>query len=144
MKRVVVDASVAIKWIVQEPDTPHALQLVARSHLIAPDLLLAEFANVLSTKIRKGEFNLGSVDRAVEVLQNARLAFSPMEPLMPMSIRLAQRLQHPAYDCFYLALAQAEGCLLVTADQRFLRAVAAHGDASHKAACLSLADAATR
>jgi predicted nucleic acid-binding protein len=60
------------------------------------------------------------------------------------ALRIAISLQHPVYDCFYLALAQAEDCPLVTADQRFLRAVAAYGDASHKAACLSLADAAMR
>jgi predicted nucleic acid-binding protein len=140
VKRFVVDASVAIKWVVQEPDTPHALQLAADNHLVAPDLMLAEFANVLSTKIRQGEFNLGSIDRAVEVLQSARIAFRPIESLLPMAIRLAHQLRHPAYDCFYLALAIAEGCQLITSDLRFQRKTAACGDPNLENACKSLVD----
>jgi len=42
----VIDASVAIKWVVSEPGTQEALAL--RQHrLIAPDLLIAECANIL-------------------------------------------------------------------------------------------------
>jgi predicted nucleic acid-binding protein len=34
---------------------------------------------------------------------------------------IASQLDHPVYDCFYLALAEARDALLVTADRRLLR-----------------------
>lgn len=143
MTGLVVDASVAIKWTVNEPDTPQALQLIAYGNLIAPELLLAEFANVLATKIRRGEFKFESIDRAIEVLHATRLRFRPLEPLIEAALRLSHRLQHPAYDCFYLALALSEGSLYVTADAKFLRKLddAGHDDLGR--ACISLADAAS-
>ena len=46
MSTFVIDASVAIKWVVEEPGTPEAL-LLRRHRLLAPDLLMAECANIL-------------------------------------------------------------------------------------------------
>jgi predicted nucleic acid-binding protein len=48
----VIDASVAIKWLVDEPGTAAALSL-RRHRLLAPDLLIAECANVLWKKVRR-------------------------------------------------------------------------------------------
>jgi predicted nucleic acid-binding protein len=141
VKRFVVDASVAIKWLIKEPETPQALRLAAHSRLIAPDLLTAEFANVLRTKIRAGEFDLELVEEAADVLHSAGLTLVPMEPLMTAAIRIAHRLQHPAYDCFYLALALAEGCAFVTADARLIRKLADPGHADLRGSCLSLTEA---
>jgi predicted nucleic acid-binding protein len=142
--RLVVDASVAIKWFVDEGDSADALMLRTLHRLLAPDLLMAEIGNVLSTKVRLGDMDPDKAERAAEALLNAGVDFKPMAEFILPALRMAARLQHPAYDCFYLAMAQTEGCRLVTADQRFLRAIAAHGDESQKAACLSLAGAATR
>ena len=121
-----------------------ALSLRSRHRLLAPDLLTAEFGNLLATKVRVGELDDARAEMAAQSLAASGIDLRSMTELLLPALRIATRLQHPAYDCFYLALAQAEGCLLVTADKRFLRVVAAHGDASHKAACLSLEDAATR
>ena len=52
----VIDASVAIKWVVDEPGTEQAL-LLRRHHLVAPDLLVPECANILWKKIRRGELS---------------------------------------------------------------------------------------
>ena len=54
MSVFVVDASFAIKWVVDEAHTTQAL-LLRRHRLIAPDLLIAECANVLWKKVRRGE-----------------------------------------------------------------------------------------
>jgi predicted nucleic acid-binding protein len=54
VKAFVIDASVAIKWVVRETGTQEALSL--RQHrLVAPDLLVAECANILWKKVRRKE-----------------------------------------------------------------------------------------
>ena len=45
------------------------------------------------------------------------------EPDPALALNLARELRHPAYDCFYLALAIERDLDLVTADARFVRAV---------------------
>ena len=142
--RLVVDASVALKWFVEEGDTADALRLRTIHRLLAPDLLIAEVGNALSTKIRLGDMDADKAELAAEALLGAGLDFRSATDLLLPALQVAMRLQHPAYDCFYLALALAEKCPLVTADQRFRHAVAARGDASEKAACLSLAEAVAR
>jgi predicted nucleic acid-binding protein len=50
MKELVIDASVAVKWVVEEPGTQEAL-LLRQHRLLAPDLLVAECANILWKKV---------------------------------------------------------------------------------------------
>src|SRR5256885_7349326 len=54
--RIVVDASVAVKWVLNEPRTDAALAL-CEEELVAPALWLAEAANALWRHVRLGEFN---------------------------------------------------------------------------------------
>ena len=55
MSDLVIDASVAVKWVIEEEDTTQALALRGRA-LAAPDLLIAECANILWKKVRRNEF----------------------------------------------------------------------------------------
>lgn len=142
--RCVVDASIVIKWFVHEPDSEAALALRTRHRLVAPDLLTAEFANILATKFRVGDLDGPRCDIAAQSLAASGIDLRALSELLLPALRIARHLQHPAYDCFYLALAEAEGCPFVTADQRFLRAVATRGDPSHKAACVPLGEMSNR
>jgi predicted nucleic acid-binding protein len=122
----VVDASVAIKWVIEEPGTKSALAL--RQHrLLAPDLLIAECANILWKKVRRRELSEHEALLAARLLARSDLQFEPMRGLLEPATRLAIALDHPAYDCAYLALAEARGCDFVTADQAFSRKVIAAG-----------------
>ena len=58
---------------------------------------------------------------AARLLQAAEIELLPTRSLWEAATRLAIELDHPAYDCLYLALAIASDCQFVTADQRFLR-----------------------
>jgi len=42
---------------------------------------------------------------------------------MESATRLAIELDHPAYDCLYLALAVENGCRFVTADERLVKKI---------------------
>jgi predicted nucleic acid-binding protein len=114
---LVVDASVVVKWVVDEPGTPQALAL-RRHRLYAPDLLAAECANVLLKKVRRNELTESEALFAARLLQRAAVELMPMRALLEPATRLALALDHPAYDCAYLALAESMSCDLVTADRR--------------------------
>jgi predicted nucleic acid-binding protein len=121
---LVVDSSVAIKWFVEEPGSEEALALF-QHHLHAPELLIAECANVLWKKARRNELTTEEASLCARLLQRADIDLSPMRPLLESATRLSVALDHPAYDCFYLALAESLSCDLVTADARLVAKVLA-------------------
>jgi predicted nucleic acid-binding protein len=116
----VIDASVAIKWVVDEPGTEQAL-LLRRHRLVAPDLLVPECANILWKKVRRGELSEAEAMLAARLLQRAEVDLEPMRSLLEPATKLAIALDHPAYDCIYLALAEALSCAMVTADEQLYR-----------------------
>ena len=128
MTRYVVDASVAVKWLVREPLSQEAsLLLTSGISLMAPDLLFAEAGNALWAMRQRGDLADAEFDEAVETLRGAPvLVPSTLLQLTPAASRLAADLGHPIYDCFYLALAIQEKAPLVTADARFCDQVASH------------------
>jgi predicted nucleic acid-binding protein len=118
---LVIDASVAIKWVVEEKGTPQALTLRRKARLLAPELLVAECANILWKKARRNELSREEALLAARLLQTAAIELVPTRSLLAAATRIAIELDHPAYDCLYLALAIENDCRFVTADERFLR-----------------------
>ena len=117
----VIDASIAIKWVIEEVGSPRAASLLDGSRLVAPDLLLIECANVLWKKVRRAELTEDEALVAVRLLQQADIELVPTRHLADQAVRLAIELDHPAYDCLYLALALANDWPLITADDRFVQ-----------------------
>ncbi len=120
MTTFVVDASVAIKWVVEESGTEAALAIRAAERLAAPDLWVAECANILWKKVRRGEISAEQARTAAELLEVAGVEVVSGEPVLSRVVQLATSLDHPAYDCVYLALAVDAGWTMVTADERLL------------------------
>ena len=114
---VVVDASVAVKWVIGEPDSEPATWLM-RSSLHAPDLIVAEYANTLWKKIGRGELTPDEAELAGRLLEAADLQLVPSRHLLARAVRPAAELQHPAYDCVYLLVAMDLSVSMVTADRR--------------------------
>jgi predicted nucleic acid-binding protein len=118
---LVIDASIAVKWLIEEDGTPLALALRRRVRPIAPDLLTAECANILWKKVRRGELSQEEALLAARLLQAMEIELAPTHSLLEAATRIAIELDHPAYDCLYLAVAAHRSCRFVTADQRLLR-----------------------
>jgi len=116
---LVIDASVAIKWVIEEDGTTEALAL-RRQRLTAPDLIIPECANILWKKVRRNELSAEEAAFAGRLLANADIELAPTRPLMDAAIEIAVLLDHPAYDCMYLALAEQNDVTFVTADSRLI------------------------
>jgi predicted nucleic acid-binding protein len=124
----VVDASVAVKWLVAEEGSEAAVALIG-GDLHAPDLLCPEVAHILWKKARLGELSAEEAALGAAALATAEIELHPTRDLLEPATRLALALDHPAYDGFYLALAARLDAPLITADQRLVRRVGARGEA---------------
>lgn len=118
---IVVDASIAVKWAVDEPGRAEALQVLdLEQDLGAPDLIFAELTNVLRKKVKSGEVTSEQAMRALDAVHSTITTVVGSADLWADALDLARNLDHSAYDCFYLAAAIGGG-LLVSADEKFLR-----------------------
>ncbi len=125
---LVLDASVALKFLVEEPGTAEALSLLDRpDKRIAPDWIAVELAGALWNKVKYSKLLAIHAERSLEEFPRYFHRLVPCQPLIGDTFRLSIRLQHPVYDCLYLSLAMNEGARLVTADKEFYgRAVSAN------------------
>src|ERR1044072_5688130 len=118
---LVVDASVAARWFLTgEKCDESAALLRSGERLIAPDLVIVEASNAAWKARTFSGIPLETVTDVVE--KSARLFHElvPAADLKDKALEIALALRHPAYDCFYLALAEQRECKLVTADERLL------------------------
>lgn len=141
MNTFVIDASIAVKWVVEETGTAEALELRKGARLIAPDLLVAECANILWKKVRRAELSKDEALLAARLLERANIELLPTRSLLEAAARFAIALGHPAYDCLYLALAAANDCRFVTADEQSLRALKGARDLVLRDRAVSLIEA---
>ena len=126
MTRVVVDASVVIKWSVPEVHSADALRYLDPGlgrH--APELLLAEISNILWKKVVRRELTRAEAERIAVDVGQADVTVHPMGPLFGTALRIALETGRSAYDSMYLSLAEMLSTRMVTADRRLYDAVQA-------------------
>jgi predicted nucleic acid-binding protein len=116
---LVVDASIAFKWLVTEADSEAAVSLLQSHNIVAPDVLLAECRNAALTHVRRGLISIEQAKQAERDLEALQLHTLPSTPFLTHAFTLALELSHPIYDCIYLAAAIASDRILITADERF-------------------------
>ena len=123
--RLVVDASVAVKWLVEEEHSDAANRLLGGTHeLFAPRLMASEVGNALWRKVRMGELERSRAGALAAAISEMAVRWTEDEEVGPDAVRLSLALNRPVYDCVYLALAHRLGATLVTADVRFVNALA--------------------
>mgnify|MGYP001607122479 CR=1 FL=1 len=121
---LVVDASVGLKWVVDEVGSDEAFALLLGRRLIVPALCWVEAANALASKVRRGDLDRSDASDAWLDLEEAPVETVPItKELVRASLEVAHDLRQPIYDCLYLALAISSEATLVTADARLLTRV---------------------
>ena len=115
---LIVDASVAVKWIVAEPLRDEALELVRQNDVVVPDLLPVEDRNALVNRVRRRLATVEEARRAASAFRAIPLIVEPSADRLDEAFDLALAFEHPIYDCIYLALAVIRQLTLVTADRR--------------------------
>jgi predicted nucleic acid-binding protein len=129
--RYVLDSSVALKWVLAEPDSPRAIRLrddrrAGVHEFLAPDLLPIELGHALLKAERRRRIPRGVAWPAwLFIMADAPMEF-PYAPLMPRAFAISSTSGTGLYDCLYVALAEREGCELVTADDRLVRNLQPH------------------
>jgi predicted nucleic acid-binding protein len=117
---VVCDASVIFKLVVAEEGSDQALHLAENYQIAVPEFLFLEIGNALWSRVRSGKSRAGDVPELLDDLDAFSFDIRSATLLVKPALSFAIRLDHPIYDCTYLALAERLGIPLITADQRFL------------------------
>ena len=132
MTPLVVDSSVAVKWFIPEVLSDQAARMLDDSYeLLAPDLLISEFGNVLWKKIRRGEIVTSEAREILSAFRRVPLEIHPGLELVEAALEIAVAHGRTVYDALYVALAVAQDCPLVTADDRLAQAFATGPLAAH-------------
>ena len=125
MKAAVVDASVAAKWVIQEPCSAEAASLLECETLHAPSHWRAEAVNVLWAKVFRGELTASDAEERMVVLMRAPVVDVPISDLMPRALAISIAHSITIYHSLYVALAERRDIPLVTADERLIRSMTA-------------------
>lgn len=119
---LIVDASVAVKWCVEEEGADIAeIVLRGAKEIRAPRLLFGEVANAIWKKVRRGDILPATGTEAVSFLPGCIHTVLDGDDLLFTAFEIAIAHDHPVYDCVYIACARAFDLPLVTADARLLR-----------------------
>ena len=115
-----IDASVAIKTIVEERFSDLARKLIAENDLIlAPAHAYAEITEIIYRKHIAGDIDEKQALMAIERLPRI-LTLVPLDAIMADAFRIAKEIRHSVYDCLYVAAALKCGTTLVTADTKLV------------------------
>jgi predicted nucleic acid-binding protein len=122
----VLDSSVALKWFLGEPDSDKALRLrddarAAVHELLAPDFFPVEVTHAITRAERQGRITPAEGSSFVTDLLAELPDLHPSLPLLPRAYVLSSLFRQGVYDCIYVALAEREGCELVTADDKLVK-----------------------
>ncbi|MGH9397646.1 MAG: type II toxin-antitoxin system VapC family toxin [Terriglobia bacterium] len=123
---LVLDASVAGKWLLEESGSDKARAVFEKWNsghleLIAPALLLAEVASMLWKRAVRGLIPGGKALQLFEGFTKLRLDLVHIEGLAGSALQLSVIYRRPFYDCLYVALALERHCDVLTADERLFR-----------------------
>lgn len=124
MNRLVIDASIAVKWFLTEVYSDCARKALNGDYeLLAPELLISEFGNVFWKRTRNGEVTEEQASAAVGALLQMSLQLRPSSTLILPALEIANRTQRSIYDSLYVTLAVAENIRVVTADSKLFNAL---------------------
>ncbi len=121
--RYILDSCVGIKWLLEEIDSDKAIRLRDEfrngiHELLAPDIYPIEVAHALTRAERQRRITphegLTSFQDTIALSRELR----PYLPLLPRAYEISSAMRIGVYDCLFVALAEREGCELITSDEK--------------------------
>jgi predicted nucleic acid-binding protein len=130
MSDVVIDSSVVAKWVLPEPDSSQAQQIMLDAaatggQLVVLDLAYAEVASAIWKRHRQKLITLAEAESSLTALMRCPVVVQPSRDLLPEALALAVRYDRAVYDALFVALVQKRGSRGVTADAPLFNAVTA-------------------
>lgn len=121
MRPQIVDASTAAKWFIPEDGSKDASRLLNHRYtLAAPDLLRAEFANIIWKLTARETLSLDEGSAIIEQFGCVPVDYYSHELLIPSAFQIASATGRTVYDCLYIALAISIDGIVITADKRLV------------------------
>lgn len=129
--RYVLDASAALCWVLPRPNSGKALHLRADfqnavHELIAPSVFSGEVASALTKAERQKLIPVGDARPLLGQVMRTPPVMRSYEPLLDRAVDISSQTRSGLYDCLYVALAEREGCELVTDDQKLIANLKPH------------------
>ena len=126
----VVDTSALIRLFVPDGSLPDGFDEFLRgvergiNTAIAPELLLAEAANVINKKRKSEEFDENESDQLLSDILSVPIRLFPHQPVILRAFEMAGEHNLTVYDTLYLALAEDHGAVIFSADRKLLKIAA--------------------
>ena len=123
--KYILDSNVALKWTLPETDSDKALRIrddyQNSIHELLAGVFSVEIAHSLTRAERQGKIPVSeSSTRLADILLNAPQLRS-YHPLLARATKISSQMRVGVYDCLYVAMAEVEGCELVTADDKLIK-----------------------
>jgi predicted nucleic acid-binding protein len=123
--RYVLDTSVALQWVLNEPSSPKARQLRDdfRKNVhepIAPDTFVVEAAHALTKAERQKVIQVGDAEVLLADILSTPPQLFPFLPLVARAVEISSKMRVGVYDCLFVALAEREGLDLITVDMKLV------------------------
>jgi predicted nucleic acid-binding protein len=132
LRNLVLDASVAVKWVLPNPEalTAESFQLLksyteGEINFLVPDLFWAEVANVLWKGARQQRWSKRVAEDGTEQLRDRNFFTISSLTLLPEALKIALAYNRSVYDSLYVVLAIQFKTEMITADERLANALAA-------------------
>ncbi len=127
---LVVDASVAVKWYLQDEDLAQESQVVrgdlmnGRIEVIVPEHFRLEASNAIRNALRPRRLSIERARTAFETVASLPVQSIPLLDLIEAGFESALSYDCALYDALYLTLAEQIGCPLIHADRRLRNTLA--------------------
>lgn len=119
MSVLVIDASVAAKWFIEEKQTEAALSVLKESNrLHAPDFLLLEMDSIICKWIRRSAISPTEGTDLRDALRRYPIHHHPFISFLDPAFAISSQTGQSVYDCLYVALAALLEGRMVTADRK--------------------------
>jgi predicted nucleic acid-binding protein len=125
MTKYVVDASVCLKWVIKENDFETARNILRRAHdgefsLLAPELLVYEIVNALSSGVLRGKFTKAQSLAIIKEFLTVIPTTITLVDKLPVCIENCLKYGISGYDSAYVTLAKDNGLVLISSDLKLV------------------------